>query len=175
MEQKRIAVLLDAQIRYDGRVRRVVESLSEYHLVDLYCTTSDFNDASLFNENVSVYHYRINQSWWKRNVRMDLRFNDLLQVFRKNNRTYDFIYSNDYPLLRTAVKLKKEVGAKLIYDSHEIYIETINQFFPIKGKKAIYGKPLTFINQLLHSRIESKFIKEVDQVATAKEKDIMEV
>lgn len=166
MEQKRIAVLLDSQVRNDGRVRRVVESLSESYFVDLYCASTDFDDSSLFSKNVSVLHYNLNQSWWKRNIRMDLRFNNLLQVFRKNNKSYDFIYSNDYPLLRTAVKLKKEVGAKLIYDSHEIYIETINQFFPIKGKKSIYGKPLTFINQLLHSRIESKFIKEVDQLIT---------
>lgn len=45
---KKIAVLLDIPVLHDGRVRRVVESLSEQNEVDLFCVKTTFDDSSLF-------------------------------------------------------------------------------------------------------------------------------
>lgn len=163
---KQVAVLLDGQIRNDGRVRRVVESLSEQYFVDLYCVGSDFDDKSLFNEQVNVFHYHLSLSWWKINLRMDKKFSDLVRVFSIQQKEYDFIYCNDYPLLSTAVELKKQTLSNLIYDSHEIYIETINQFFPTNGWKAIYGYPLIWMNRFFHSNNEKKHILYIDQMIT---------
>lgn len=163
---KKIAILLDTQIRFDGRVRRIIESLSECHTIDLFCVHSSFDDNSLFNQNVNVYHYQIDNSWTKRNLFMHRRFNDLMLQIKKQSKSYDFIYVNDYPLLAMGVQLKQHFQCTLIYDSHEIYIETINQFFPKKGWKALYGKPLIAINKFIHSRNESKLINQVHQMIT---------
>lgn len=166
MTKKQILVLLDNTIRNDGRVRRVIESLSKYHQIDLYCVHSNFEDQSLFNKNVKVYHYHKSISWLRINFQMHKIFDNLLIQLRENHTSYDYIYCNDYPLLPTAVKIKDKYGGQLIYDSHEIYIETINQFFPQQGWKSIYGKPLIWINKLLHSSIERKMIRNVDQMIT---------
>lgn len=169
MEQKKILVLLDGPIRNDGRVRRVIESLSDLHMVDLYCVYSDFDDQLLFNKNVKVYHYKKSTAWLRINFQMHKVFDDLLIQFENHNASYDYIYCNDYPLLATAVRLKRITGAKLIYDSHEIYIETINQFFPKKGWKQLYGKPLTAVNKVIHRRVENKNVKEVNKIITVGE------
>ena len=166
MEQKKILVLLDGPIRNDGRVRRVIESLSDLHMVDLYCVYSDFDDQLLFNKNVKVYHYKKSTAWLRINFQMHKVFDDLLIQFENHNASYDYIYCNDYPLLATAVRLKRITGAKLIYDSHEIYIATMNQFFPQKGWKSLYGKPLTWINQWFHKQRERRHLKQVDQMIT---------
>lgn len=162
----KIAVFLDGHIRYDGRVRRIVESLSQFHSVDLFCLSTSFNDQSLFNDKVSVYHYDMDLSWINVNLRMDRKFQSLYEMVIGQNKQYDFVWVNDYPLLATGVKLKTKTGAKLIYDSHEIYIETMNQFFPKSGWKAIYGIPLIKVNQFLHSIFEKGLVKKADTLIT---------
>lgn len=163
---KKIAVLLDVAIRYDGRVRRVVESLSEENMVDLFCVKTTFNDSSLFNKNVRVFNYNLSINWFNKNLFFQKKFQNLPQLVLAQKTQYDFIYCNDYPLLETAVILKKAIGAKLIFDSHEIYIETINQFFPISGWKAIYGKALIAFNQWYHGIRENKLVKQADKMVT---------
>lgn len=162
----KIALLLDGEIRNDGRVRRITESLSEFHQVDLFCVRSKFDDQTLFSENVRVFHYDLTLSWIKINFRIDKKFDTLFSLVFQQNKTYDLIYTNDYPLLSTGVRLKQAIGGKLIYDSHEIYIATMNQFFPQKGWKSLYGKPLTRINQWFHKQRERRHLKQVDQMIT---------
>jgi len=163
---KKIAVLLDSQILNDGRVRRVIESLSEKFLVDFFCVKGESDDSLLFNKNVEIFYYSIDISWVKHNLFMHKKFEDLKIQFKKLKKKYDFIYVNDYPLLSTGVELKNKIDGKLIYDSHEIYIETINQFFPSKTWKKIYGIPLIKVNQLIHSKIEKKQVKQIDKMVT---------
>lgn len=162
----KIALLLDGEIRNDGRVRRITESLSEFHQVDLFCVRSTFDDQGLFNKNVRVFHYDLTLSWINVNLRLDQKFDTLFSLVLQYNKTYDLIYVNDYPLLSTGVKLKQVIGGKLIYDSHEIYIATMNQFFPQKGWKSLYGKPLTWWNQWFHKQRERKHLIQVDQMIT---------
>jgi len=163
---KHVAILLDGKIKNDGRVRHTIESLSDWHKVDLYCVGSENDYQSLFNKNVKVIHYKMNLNWININLRMDKKFKGLRKSYLKNKNNYDFIWVNDYPLLSTGVFLKAKTGGRLIYDSHEIYIETINQFFPQKGWKALYGKPLISFNRCFHSRMEKKHLKYVDQMIT---------
>ena len=163
---KKIAILLDSRIINDGRVRRTIESLSEFYQVDLFCIKGESNDSLLFSRNVEVFYYSINMSWIKNNLLMHKKFNNLKIIFDNLNKKYDFIYVNDYPLLSTGVALKNKFGGKLIYDSHEIYIETINQFFPKKGWKSIYGIPLISINKFIHSNIEKKLVAKANIMIT---------
>ena len=123
--------------------------------MDLFCVKGESDDSLLFNKNVEIFYYSIDISWVKHNLFMHKKFEDLKIQFKKLKKKYDFIYVNDYPLLSTGVELKNKIDGKLIYDSHEIYIETINQFFPSKTWKKIYGIPLIKVNQLIHSKIET--------------------
>lgn len=163
---KKIAVLLDIPVLHDGRVRRVVESLSEQNEVDLFCVKTTFDDSSLFEKNVRVFNYELNINWINRNLLFQKKFEKLPQLVLNKNIKYDFIYCNDYPLLETAAALKQKIGAKLIFDSHEIYISTINQFFPVSGWKVIYGKPLIWLNQWYHGNREKELVKQVDKMVT---------
>ncbi len=160
---KKVAILLDGPVANDSRVIRTIESLSEDNLVDLFYVNGIPEDRGRFNNKVQLYEYKIQTSWIKQNIRFHLKFDDLIQKFKAHSTSYDFIYCNDYPLLHSAIQLKKlQTAAKLIYDSHEIYMETINQFFPVKGWRAAYGKVLIKLNRKIHKAKEKKLIEHVD-------------
>ena len=164
---KLIAVLLDGPIKNDGRVRRIIVSLSEDHQVDLYYINGSEEDSELFNSTVNLYSAHFNENWFIRNLFFHRKFKEIKKSFVKNNIAYDFIYCNDYPLLYTSVKLKsRNLKSQLIYDSHEIYTETINQFFPTNTWKRLYGKPLILLNKIIHNYIEKKYVKQVDHFVT---------
>jgi len=85
------------------------------------------------------------------------------------NIKYDYIYANDLPTLRQAYQISTKLNAKLIYDTHEIYIETLNQFFPSKNKgffkRRIFKTLLSLMK--IHGRfIESKYIRKTDDFIT---------
>lgn len=167
MKRKKIAILLDGPIKNDGRVRRIIESLSLIHNVDLYYIDGQENDKELFNKNVNLFSNSIYGNWITQNFKFQNKFKEIENSILKNISTYDIIYCNDYPLLALGVKLKKvNKRIKLIYDSHEIYIETINQFFPTKGLKAIYGKLFIEINKIYHSLQEKRLVKNIDEFIT---------
>jgi glycosyltransferase involved in cell wall biosynthesis len=166
---KKIAVLLDGGIANDGRVQRTVKSLASTFEIDLYYCNPTNSDEQIFKDFPTVHLTAYNQqkSWFINNFQMHRKFGELIDKAKKSNKKYDIVYSNDYPLLETATLLKDYFGAKLVYDSHEIYIATINQFFPSKGLKGfLYGRPLITINKWIHSSIEKKLMPKVDGFIT---------
>jgi glycosyltransferase involved in cell wall biosynthesis len=162
-----IVVLLDGPIKNDGRVRRIIQTLSGFHKIALYYVDGDKSDYSLFNDNVSLFSVQKKDTWINRNVFFSKKFSLIEAFVYQQEKHIDILYCNDYPLLASAVRIKNRFsGAKLFYDSHEIYIETINQFFPTKGWKSIYGLPLIAVNKLFHSFIETKLVREIDLLIT---------
>jgi glycosyltransferase involved in cell wall biosynthesis len=161
---KKIAVLLDGGIANDGRVQRIVSSLSKNFKVDLYYCNPTINDKLIFeSSNVELFSYSKKENWFVKNFYFHKKFQEIIDLIEVNNKKYDFIYCNDYPLLYTSVKIKNKIKSKLIYDSHEIYIETINQFFPVSGFKGLlYGKLFISLNKLIHRRIEYNNIRFID-------------
>mgnify|MGYP000962535714 CR=1 FL=1 len=87
---KHVAILLDGKIKNDGRVRHTIESLSDWHKVDLYCVGSENDYQSLFNKNVKVIHYKMNLNWININLRMDKKFKGLRKSYLKNKNNNDF-------------------------------------------------------------------------------------
>jgi glycosyltransferase involved in cell wall biosynthesis len=165
---KKIAVLLDGGIANDGRVRRVVNSFSEQYEVDLfYCGGSEKDKDLFLNKNIRLFQFSKSESWLKKNLFFNKKFDGLIECVLNTEEKYQLIYCNDYPLLQTAVLLKEKLTSRLVYDSHEIYIKTINQFFPTTGLSSIiYGKFLIALNTIYHSLLEKKYIKEVDLMVT---------
>ena len=167
MKIKNIIILLDGPIKNDGRVRRVIESLSSINKIFLYYVNGEESDKSIFNENCKLFTFNMVNKWIYKNLFFNKCFSEMENELLKFNEKIDIIYCNDYPLLATAIRLKNlHPNSKLYYDSHEIYIETINQFFPLKGWKKSYGIPLVYINKLYHSLLETSQVKNIDLLIT---------
>ena len=169
---KRVCILLNGDIKNDSRVRRVVETVSASNEADLYYIASGENSTNnYFNKNVRLIALPPSGGILKKIQRHSCFYNEFLffvAAVLKENRHYDFIYANDLPCLKPAVKLKKNLNARLIYDSHEIYIETINQFFPAKSTflKNILFKFLISFMKYFGARNERKLVQEVDYFLT---------
>ncbi len=169
---KRVCVLLNGKIENDARVIKTIVTISRYHHVDLYYTDGNEKDTQIFSSNVELHSVVCPYSSLKQKIIRHTVFYDEYLFFVKKvlegTITYDYIWANDLPCLKPAVYLKKKTGAKLIYDSHEIYIETLNQFFPVSAPwfKNIIFKMLLAFMQFTGTRCEWKLIKDVDHFIT---------
>lgn len=164
---KRVALVFQGTVINDARVRREIESISKFSEIDVFSSDYNASDIEVFNNspNVRILPYHLNDSWLNRNLLFYKKFSKLLDLI--DPMQYDCLICIDYPLLKIGVELKKKnPSLKLIYDSHEIYIETINQFFPQVGIKSIYGIPLRIINKLYHKGVEKKLVTKVDYCIT---------
>lgn len=168
----RIAVLLNGPTKHDYRVIKTINTLQKVAEVDLfYVNGNKTEDASLFGEKVNLYSVKHPVNLKIKLLRHSFfcrEFLHLLKDVKRTGQQYDFVWANDLPTLLPAVKISKSQKAKLIYDSHEIYLETLNQFFPRKAsmlKGLIFKTLLAFMK--LHGRMsERKLIRKVDHFIT---------
>ena len=164
----RLAVIADSGIPFDARVQRIVKSFAARGFqVDLFAPNYKTPSTPIFDhQNIQVISYALNNTWINNNLLFWKKYENCVGAVLSTKINYYFIYINDYPLLKSGVELKNQLQTKLIYDTHEIYVETINQFFPTSGVKGIYGKALIALNKWLHKRRESSLIKQVDFMVT---------
>lgn len=172
---KSICILLNNPIFNDYRVIKTIQSISKKMNVDLFYVDGDTSqDQLLFNRNVSLYSTKLKKTLFSKIIKHTLftrEFICLEKLIQDQKKTYDIVWANDLPTLLPASRVAKKNKAKLIYDSHEIYNETINQFFPKKSSflKTIIFKSLeTFMK--VHGRfMERILIKKVDHFITVNE------
>lgn len=163
MNNKKIAILGDSPLEYDARVQRIIKSFEGKGFnVDVFLPDVNRSELNIFDNKVKFHYYEMNNSWLNRNVLFWRKYSQVIElvIFKKVN--YSYIYINDYPLLYSGCKIKERLKSLLIYDCHEIYIETISQFFPTTGLKKYYGVFLIKINKLLHYWKERRLIKRTD-------------
>jgi len=168
---KKICVLLNGAIKSDARVIKTITTISRYHKVDLFYLNGNDGDKALFNENVSLISIKYKKSLRTKIISHTNFYNEfvfLASSVLKNKKNYDYVWANDLTCLKPAVIVKKQLGCKLIYDSHEIYVETLNQFFPenSKGIKKILLSLSLKIMVKLGTAAEKKMIKSVDTCIT---------
>jgi glycosyltransferase involved in cell wall biosynthesis len=168
---KQIAMLLNGPIKNDNRVIKIIQTLSSKNLIHLFYIDGEPKDKDIFNNNVSLYNFHHNVSIkikFLRHTTFCYEFNYFIDKINLLNKKFDFIWANDLPLLYPAFKISKFTGAKLIYDSHEIYTETLNQFFPKRSsalKKIIYNLSIAFMR--FHGKqIEKKIFPFIDTFIT---------
>ena len=129
-----------------------ISSLSQHYKITLYFLEDNNSNEyeNLFNSNVEFRPYVL-----KRNIINSilkhsffwLEYYELYHIIKKNSiRKYDLIICHDLPVLYPAIRLAKYYKTKIIYDSLEIYNETINQFFPLVN--GIFKKFISFL--LIH-------------------------
>ena len=168
---KNICVLLNGAVKNDGRVIKTIRTLSQKFLIDLYYVNGTSEDESIFKENVHLYSVNKKDTALTKILRCSFFYLEFVFLYKeaiKQQKKYEFIIANDLPTLYPAVKLKKKTGGKLIYDSHEIYLETLNQFFPSKCnpiKQLIFGWSIGSM-RFMGYRIEKKLLKHVDEFIT---------
>ena len=171
-----IAVLLNGGINNDSRVINIIKTFSSINntFIDLFYIEETKNDKTIFSSNVRLFCVKENENFKTKIIRHSFFYNEFMfyvPFVLKTGIQYNFIYANDLPCLKPAIKLKSKLRAKVIYDSHEIYNETINQFFPknSKGIKKIIFMFLIFFMRYVGGKAENKFLKKIDSFITVGE------
>jgi glycosyltransferase involved in cell wall biosynthesis len=171
--EKRFAILLSGPIDNDYRVIKTITSLATIGKVDLYCLV-DHYQIFASHKKVTVYLFQQPSTIFSKFLRHSFfcfEFSFLAQIVLNNEKKYHAIWANDLPTLYPASKIAKTLGAKLIYDAHEIYCETLNQFFPQKTnffKKTIFQALITIMRS--HgSFFEKKQTRKADLFITVNE------
>jgi glycosyltransferase involved in cell wall biosynthesis len=165
-------VLLDGPVTNDGRVQRTVGTLSRIGDVLLVTSGGSEDDQALFRDRVEVKPTRRPEPAGLRRWVLLHRQNDqLVEAALSDGRPFDVVWANDYATLHPATRVAREADAKLVYDSHELWLETVNQFFP---RDASFPKSLAFraaigISRAIGNREEPRLADEVDVVITANE------
>jgi len=172
---KKIAMLLNGPIQNDYRVIKIIETLSQHHSIHLFYINGNPNkDIQLFNQHVKLTSITHHATMWVKFIRHTwfcYEFSFFEKYIKESQQHFDIVWANDLPTLKPAFKLSLALKSKLIYDSHEIYTETINQFFPrhSKGlKKYIFQCMISFMRK--HgARVEHKIFPSIAVFLTVNE------
>lgn len=168
---KKVCVLLNGGIASDSRVIREIKTMSRVADVDLYYVYGKDSDKDIFGDNVHLFSCEKKEGLKSKFVKHTCFYNEFMffvPEVLKQGIAYDYIWANDLPDLKPALKLKEKIGSKVIYDSHEIFVGTLNQFFPSKAKwyKSILYKTALFVMTTLGSNAEKKMVKRADEFVT---------
>lgn len=170
-----ICVLLPSSIQNDARVIKTIRTLSKHHDVDLFHIDGSSEQYAFFNNRVALFPIAPKADSFRKKVISHSLFYrahlHLVDAVLSQQKRYDFIFANDLPTLLPASKLARRFKAKLVYDSHEIYCETLNQFFPTNpgAIKRIFYKSLLAFMRFSGTRMERKLLREVDEFITVNE------
>ena len=171
----KICVLSLAGIN-DSRARRTIKSMRQENvLIDYFfignqtdkLNSKEFEQINLFpisTPELSAKRKLINHSL----VFLESAF--LISKVKAIRKSYDIIYVHDLPTSYAAHKLKSK-STKIIYDVHDLYIETLNQHFPTEVSilKKIFFKTLLIQMRFFSKLWERKFIRTVDLILTTNE------
>jgi glycosyltransferase involved in cell wall biosynthesis len=170
MNESKIAMLLNGPIYNDSRMIKIIRTISSKHNLDLFYMDGNKEvDKVLFNDKVALFPTNKKINFYNKAIRHTFfynEFNFFVEEALKTNKHYSHIYACDLPTLKPACILKIKNNAKLIYDSHELYIEGLNQFFPNYYKVGFFKKTLFDISLNIMEHFgrdaERKMVTQVD-------------
>jgi len=173
MQQNRVAILLNGSITNDSRMIKITKTISKYALVDLFCIKGLDSDTEIFDQNVHLIFLSPPSGFYNKLIRHTFfykEFNYFIDKVLQQKVKYTHVYACDLPMLEPAYKVKKALDAELIYDSHELYIEGLNQFFPSYNtssflKKQAFDLSLKIMYQFGKFN-ENKLVQHVDYFIT---------
>ena len=160
----------------DSRARRTISSMANENVtIDYFFIGDEIDELNLLvNDKINLYPIKrpklsikgkiINHSL----VYLASMF--LIPKVREIRKSYDVIYAHDLPTSYAAYKLRT-IATKIIYDVHDLYVETLNQHFPseVSFLKKIIFKTLLIQMRFFSKLWERKFIKSVDLILTTNE------
>lgn len=177
MQDKTICILSHAPIANDSRVLKIIRYFSDkdFYCQVIYPVTNKKNalPGNLLKnvEYTPVLKKNMLSHKLLRHTFFPFEFNYLTASVKKKL-SFSHIYVNDLPALYAGKRIKElNPGSLLIYDSHEIYNETVNQFFPVKSNlvKSLIFKFLIAIMKTSGYYIEKILTKKVDLFITVNE------
>ena len=167
----KICILLNGPVNNDSRVIKVIKTLSKKYIVHLFYMGGNSDDQNIFNENVKLFYYDFSRSLKTKLILHSFfwnEFNFLIKEVLKRQVEYHTVWANDFPTLYPSYKIASKLNAKLVYDAHEIYLETLNQFFPVNTsffKSCLFNFSL-FIMKTFGRHYEKKLIRKANRVIT---------
>lgn len=170
MSKKKIAILLNGPIANDYRVIKTINSIKNELDVYLFYLDGTPEDALIFDD-VTLFPHQHNPNFYHKILRHSFFCHELNILFTNAIDTrikFDFVWANDLPCLVPGYKLAKKQNIPLIYDSHEIFIETLNQFFPRdqKGPKKIIFSFFLLIMKIHGYWVEKRIIPKTSHFIT---------
>lgn len=174
----KIAVIIPSSVNHDSRALRTISEMSQNSSISVFFIPKNANDEKInddFNENVKFYAIRPpHQNIYNKTIQNTLfyyRYSYFVKEILQKKIKFDVVYMHDLISAHIGLSLKKKMNCKLIYDVHDLYIETLNQGFPqnSKGKFSTKHKLMLNLMRLLGSIYEKKVIKKVDLVYTVNE------
>lgn len=154
-----------------GRMLNFIETLSKDNKVHVFSIT-DGNEKQITGENICYYDYEIQSGPLNQIIKHSFFWKlhrNLVQVVlnKLDVSKIDLIVCHDLPTLEPAIRLKNHFESQLLYDSLEIYTETINQFFPsVHGPKKIIANLLVKFMRYFGSRKEKTMMKSCSKIST---------
>lgn len=170
----RVAMLLSNDYVNDSRVRREIRELTGAgHEVLLLALLSDRTAPRERTAGLEIVRVPVPRIYGYGGVRLPwtaLRWYNYLDCLRKawDGRPLDLVHANDLDTLATAHRLARSAGARLLYDSHELYVDCVFQFFP-SAKHGLKGAAFKLMETWLALRgesLERSLITKVDAVTT---------
>jgi glycosyltransferase involved in cell wall biosynthesis len=172
MSDLSFCVLLDGPVTNDGRVQRTARTLGGLGDVLLVTAGGSERDQDLFGDRVEVRPtVRPEPSWLRKWFLLHRQNDQLADAALADGRSFDLVWANDYTTLVPALRVASATGAKVVYDSHEIWLETINQFFPrdVPLHRQIAFRIILAVCRAIGNREEPKLAAHADAVITVNE------
>lgn len=175
--KKRVCVLSLAGIN-DSRAQRTIRSMSDDVMIDYFFVSSPHIkiNKTIFDENVNLYPLELetDNSISNKLIKHSFFFLEskfLINEVEKTSQQYDIIFAHDLLTSYAAYKLAEKHNAKIIYDVHDLYIETLNQLFPrnVSFQKQIFFTAARNTMKISGTAWEKFFIKRVDLTLTVNE------
>ncbi len=169
---KRAAVLLPGPIANDGRVIRTIRTMRGLGAaVDLFFEGDPGEGAGLFDDGVERHPVRRREGFLAKLERNTLFYRDWLVLANAaiaTGRRYDVVWANDLPALLPGHRLRAACGGTLVYDAHEIFLETLNQCVPLDagGLRGVIFHLLHRIMRIAGRRAERRLARGVDRFVT---------
>jgi glycosyltransferase involved in cell wall biosynthesis len=110
-------------------------------------------------------------SWLRKWFLLHRQNDQLADAALADGRRFDVVWANDYPTLFPALRVARATGAKLVYDAHEIWLETINQFFPrdVPLHRRIAFRLIVAVCRAIGNREEPRMAAHADVIVTTNE------
>jgi glycosyltransferase involved in cell wall biosynthesis len=171
---KSVCVLLPWSVSKDSRAQRTARTMARHSQVDVYFVPGHPGDTGgdLHRGTnvrlIPVPHATTRLDWALRHSLFYLETKFLSDAVEAGGARYDLVYAHDLQSAYPARRIVRKQGAKVLYDVHDLAIETINQGFPEKAPfhKRIKYALARWIMRTAGARWEGRFARRADLVAT---------
>ncbi len=173
--KKSIAILLAWSINRDSRAQRSAVALSEIYDIEIYCLTNreDEPDPKLLL-GIPIHRAVVPDNSIQDKIFLPFYSSSkkLYHFFVAKKKSFNAIYCHDLPALLSGHWISRDLKVPIILDIHDLYLETINQGFELKGVSFFNKVKRKMLKELMTFFIfqtEKRLIQKVELVFSTNE------